>query len=347
QQFLSEAYSIWDCVIFATAPLGIITAIVTAIRISGPLWMCALIGRAREDLSSVELELMSSTSRDVGEIWNGETIVRSAGRLNVVQLILIRSESDDPPPKPKSDGSLDPQDDAEKAASEAPKIDVREFENAPNISLNLHSGSEWAILASAALIGTVLQLGVVVYSGSVTFHSGLRKLIPPYSDHVPHLAKMGFILLASGTVILTLALIVVCNVIETSTSEREWRVDNQLKEVRVMWLQRERYVGDQQFDAAILFAREDKHRVLTSQRSSGMKRRVKRSANIESIRHNIWRHVASNRTEWITLTSTTIAMVGFGLQFQGLRFLNWSCSLVQLAAIFAMTLIRATLRRGL
>jgi hypothetical protein len=95
-QYLSEAYSVWDCVIFATAPLGVISAIVAAIRVAGPVWMRAVIGRARENRASAELELMSSTSRDVGELWNGESIVRSMGRPSVLQLILIWSEINDP-----------------------------------------------------------------------------------------------------------------------------------------------------------------------------------------------------------------------------------------------------------
>jgi len=73
------------------APLGIITALVAAIRVAGPLWMRAIIGRARENRASVELEIMSSTSRDVGELWNGEAIVRSMGRPSVIELILIPS----------------------------------------------------------------------------------------------------------------------------------------------------------------------------------------------------------------------------------------------------------------
>jgi hypothetical protein len=95
-QYLSEAYSVWDCVVFATAPLGVISAIVAAIRVAGPVWMRAVIGRARENRASAELELMSSTSRDVGELWNGESVVRSMGRPSVLQLILIWSEINDP-----------------------------------------------------------------------------------------------------------------------------------------------------------------------------------------------------------------------------------------------------------
>ena len=78
------------------APLGIISAMVAAIRVAGPLWMRALVGRARENRASVELEVMSSTSRDVGELWNGESIVRIVGRPTIKQLIFIEKKKDDP-----------------------------------------------------------------------------------------------------------------------------------------------------------------------------------------------------------------------------------------------------------
>lgn len=53
-----------DNIIFALAPLGIITAIVAAIRVGGPQWLKAVVGRARENIATVELELMSSTSHE-------------------------------------------------------------------------------------------------------------------------------------------------------------------------------------------------------------------------------------------------------------------------------------------
>lgn len=53
-----------ESVIFACAPLGIITAIVAAIRVGGPSWLKAVIGRARETAAAAELDLMSSTSHE-------------------------------------------------------------------------------------------------------------------------------------------------------------------------------------------------------------------------------------------------------------------------------------------
>ena len=67
-----------DHIIFAMAPLGILTAIVAAIRVGGPSWLRAVVGRARENRATVEVELMSSTSHEVCELWNGHGIVRTS-----------------------------------------------------------------------------------------------------------------------------------------------------------------------------------------------------------------------------------------------------------------------------
>ncbi|CCX32968.1 Similar to hypothetical protein [Tuber melanosporum Mel28]; acc. no. XP_002841517 [Pyronema omphalodes CBS 100304] len=89
KQFTSESMGWLDNVIFAMAPLGIITALVGAIRVDGPVWLKAVIGRSRENRAAAEIELMSST---VGELWNGTAIVRSLGRPEIEQLIYIKND---------------------------------------------------------------------------------------------------------------------------------------------------------------------------------------------------------------------------------------------------------------
>ena len=79
---------------FAMAPLGILTAITAAIRVGGPPWMRAVIGRARENRAIVELELMSSTSHEVCELWNGEGLVRAMGEPQVQQIIYLEDYKD-------------------------------------------------------------------------------------------------------------------------------------------------------------------------------------------------------------------------------------------------------------
>ncbi|KAK4066241.1 uncharacterized protein Triagg1_8073 [Trichoderma aggressivum f. europaeum] len=88
-QFLSQAMGLSDCIILAVAPLGIITIIVAAIRVSGPPWLKALIGRATEGSAAAELELMSSTSKEIGELWNGTDVVRCAGSAPVWEFICL------------------------------------------------------------------------------------------------------------------------------------------------------------------------------------------------------------------------------------------------------------------
>jgi hypothetical protein len=83
-----------DNIILAMAPLGIITAIVGAIRVGGPPSLKAVIGRARENLAVAETELMSSTSKEVCEVWNGREVVRCMGLAPVVEFICLLHYTD-------------------------------------------------------------------------------------------------------------------------------------------------------------------------------------------------------------------------------------------------------------
>ncbi|KAI5797198.1 hypothetical protein FPQ18DRAFT_422484 [Pyronema domesticum] len=74
KQYMSQSMGWIEDLIFVVAPLGIITAITGAIRVGGPSYLKAIIGRAREGKGAIELELMSSTSTDICELWNGNGV---------------------------------------------------------------------------------------------------------------------------------------------------------------------------------------------------------------------------------------------------------------------------------
>ena len=93
-QFMSQSTGWADNVVLAMAPLGIITAIVGAIRCGGPSWLRAIIGRARESRAVVESELMSSTSNEVCELWNGQDVVRVMGKGPIREFIILTPEKD-------------------------------------------------------------------------------------------------------------------------------------------------------------------------------------------------------------------------------------------------------------
>lgn len=88
-QFMSQAMDWVDCIALAMAPLGIITVLVSAIRVGGPPWLKAVIGRARENIAAAEMELMSSTSEEVCELFNGNSFIRCQGTAPVWEYICI------------------------------------------------------------------------------------------------------------------------------------------------------------------------------------------------------------------------------------------------------------------
>ncbi|KAG8356569.1 hypothetical protein FVEN_g5726 [Fusarium venenatum] len=77
------------------APIGIVTTIVSAIRVSGPPWLKAVIGRSRENLSAAEMELMSSTSQETCELYNGLDVVRCQGLAPVKEIICLLPDHQD------------------------------------------------------------------------------------------------------------------------------------------------------------------------------------------------------------------------------------------------------------
>jgi hypothetical protein len=92
RQFMSESLTWLDHLIFAMVPLGIVAAVTGAIRVQGPHIAKAFIGRARENRALVEFELMSSTSHEVGEAFNGKGIVRVMGKPTIAEFLIFPRE---------------------------------------------------------------------------------------------------------------------------------------------------------------------------------------------------------------------------------------------------------------
>ncbi|KAF9768496.1 hypothetical protein IL306_014206 [Fusarium sp. DS 682] len=87
KQFLSESTTILDVIIFAVGPLGIITAVVSCIRVSNSTFLKSIIGRAREPHGMPEVELCSSTSENVCELWSNGGICRVFGRPKILEFM--------------------------------------------------------------------------------------------------------------------------------------------------------------------------------------------------------------------------------------------------------------------
>ncbi|KAK8244605.1 hypothetical protein HDK90DRAFT_478056 [Phyllosticta capitalensis] len=87
KQYLSETISFEEIIVFATAPLGILTTIVSVIRVCGSPSLRAFIGRAQEGEGNAEVELCSSTSKNVGELYNNGGIARIFGRPSLLEIV--------------------------------------------------------------------------------------------------------------------------------------------------------------------------------------------------------------------------------------------------------------------
>ena len=73
-------------------PLGILTVITGAIRVQGPRIVKSFIGRGRENRALAKIQLMSSTSKEVCELFNGKSIIRVIGKPKLAQLLVFPEE---------------------------------------------------------------------------------------------------------------------------------------------------------------------------------------------------------------------------------------------------------------
>ncbi|KAF2635423.1 hypothetical protein P280DRAFT_553799 [Massarina eburnea CBS 473.64] len=107
KQYLSESTSFEDYIIFALVPLGLMTAVVSVIRVCGGTWLRSFIGRAQEGNAAIEAELCTSTSKDICEVFNRGGITRTLGRAKILEIIRVRHKES------KDKAAAKPEDDEE------------------------------------------------------------------------------------------------------------------------------------------------------------------------------------------------------------------------------------------
>jgi len=233
------------------------------------------VGRATESRGTAELELMSSTSDSVCELWNGQAVSRVLGSPEVLELVFLRKDRTSQDPIPPSimsfaESKRYPQEDPyyqlvtsdDKSDREAIRLlnisgsqrqnlsndfDIEDYEGyhcAPNISLNVrgepnHPRELWAI----ATVGTALQLCVLVYDGIIT-QTSWGELKFKKGGSRTHDYSFPFTIM--GTVTIIIGMLLCSHVVESSTCEARWepRADQKLK---LAWLQRGQVVNGQTF----------------------------------------------------------------------------------------------------
>ncbi|RPA83161.1 hypothetical protein BJ508DRAFT_207380, partial [Ascobolus immersus RN42] len=315
KQFLSQSLTVADCIIFAMAPLGIITAMVGAIRTGGPPWLRSIIGRARESHVLAEVEYMTSVSHEVCEIWNGRSAVRVAGSSDTQMFIYVKEldESsnegkfiwkESPPNQNVEKGDIWP--------FELFKQHIALGNNvASNIIINL-ARTRMDVLYGGAVVGVILQTAVLVLGGLITYKLGWLK-----GDEA--VTWYAYPFTAAGTILLVSGMFICASVIEQCTNEFRFASKDPNQALRIAWIQKGITISEQSFDSYALFQPQTLDNVLMSYPA----------------------HLL------VTVIGTLLSFSGFVLQFVGLRAMHWSASLFQLGATVLMILVRVLIRWNL
>ncbi|KAK4031411.1 hypothetical protein C8A01DRAFT_42127, partial [Parachaetomium inaequale] len=341
KQFLSESVGFLDNLIFGLGPLGILTAVVSAIRLYGRASLKSFIGRAQEAHGIAEAELCSSTSHDVCELWSNGGICRVFGRPKILEFIYTRPQPRDPANFKEEVGEDPPHcgiytprevlvgntpDGSSDYWTEVPRpFPFRKFAPFPDLSLNVGTRrTSKRFLLGAVAAGVLLEASFFFYATWATFYN------PDFytGEDAPHL--WSFVLGMAGTVFLMFGMCLCAVLVERRSLERRFktvkRPDDGGVKPRLFWVQcGDQRVGDQQFRS---FAYSDEKQEYMTSYVSDPK----------------WDRVFGFRPSSVLWVAIVASLLGFACQFVGFRGLHGSITLYQLACTLVMSVVRALLR---
>ncbi len=237
------------------------------------------------------------------------------------------------------------------------------IKESPNISLNLRNRKSGLELRLTALVGVSLQLGVLVFSGLITY-------VPSWelAKEGRRVERYAYPFTASGTVILVVGMIICSCVVEQRTVEDVWKFTS--TEGHLLWLQQGGEVGNQQFNSFAIFAKRSHDSIRTS-RLFELSKHISEKDRPDRLAINIsrlsrwWRSLKKSNIKPATsavkpatsasmvvfkvlaTVGSSISIIGFVVQFIGLRGMHWSATIAQLVATVIMTVLRVWVRRDL
>ena len=359
RQYLSESTSFLDYFIFAMAPIGILTTIVSTIRVCGSPSLRAFIGRSQEGDGVVEAELCTSTSHDVCELFNKGGITRVLGRPHILELIFIPPQSASEKTSPTRDSTPDK---TSKTNDAVPLYLCRDYfggaignaqpsgsgwskarhnwpfasdlggpEIAPRPNLSLNVGIKrrsTCVFSAIAIIGLVLQAGVVAQAGISVWILGWN----PNNAKTLAARNYALVMFITGTVLMCGGMWSCAALIgETTKEQRFTRKREDASKSHLYWLQAGKQdVGGQHFDSFAYVNRindktnnTDKDPLLywtSSKKDLGKKFKLRTYAAVAAV------------------------LAGYIMQFIGLRGMKSAVSLAQLGVTIFMSVLRGLLR---
>ncbi|EGX91233.1 ankyrin repeat domain-containing protein 28 [Cordyceps militaris CM01] len=332
KQYLSESTSFLDYFIFAMAPIGVLTAMAAAIRVCGYSTLRAFIGRSQEGQGTVEAELCTSTGRDVCELFTRGGITRALGRPSILELVHVPGTKDDDGDKAGvhsfrqwvgSNGGERWHMTKESKEKHQESLWGNDLlaSHPPNISLNVGiiKRPRWVFIV-VAITGFTLQAGLVGLAAVGGWKLGWAVNKAGASSSVIYAPIMYII----GTTLMSLGMWGCAAVIGQTTHEIQYkRRPDELKkpQTRLFWLQPgPQFIGDQCFDPFAFTEDEPMKDWTLSTKNALPKLRFR------------------------TTLAVGATLIGYIMQFIGLRGMKAWVSLAQLAATVLMSMIRGGLR---
>ncbi|KAF6836671.1 hypothetical protein CPLU01_03465 [Colletotrichum plurivorum] len=335
KQYLSESTTYLDYFIFAMGPIGILTAIVSAIRVCGHSSLRAFVGRSREGNGVVEAELCTSTSRDVCELFNRGGITRVLGRPKILEFVYL------PPSENQIDSTIGnsriylfrdylnqfryPKIDWTKANGPGWKRLGPSALNPPNLSLNVGIVRQggWKYV-SVALLGFLLQAGVLFLAGIgvwVLDWNLSERDDSASRNYAPTMFIVGTTVMCSG--LWACAALIGQTTEETQYKRYKRKTGGHRRTSQLIWLQPNQVMGgDQSFDPFAFFEKADE----PLQTWTSSKRNM------------------DEKFELYTFLAVPAVLIGYIMHFIGLRGMKAWVSLAQLGTTVVMSLLRGLLR---
>ncbi|RYP44867.1 hypothetical protein DL768_008730 [Monosporascus sp. mg162] len=328
-QYLSESTSFLDYFIFAMAPIGIITAIVSTIRVCGSPSLRAFIGRSQEGDATIEAALCTSTSRDVCEMFNKGGITRVLGRPSILELVhnpssgrnenlnLFRSYLESASVSCEWGRTTHP------AGTRSGRwANTETLAPTPNLSLNVGiiQRPRWVYFAVAG-IGFILQsftlalagVGVWVLDWTLSEDSGTAA-----RNYAPSMFIIGTIMLSAG---MWSCAALIGQTTHEIRFERQGPQESWLSQL--VWLQPgPQVIGDQSFDPFAVFEQEGKPLKVWISSTKDLTKKYEAHT-------------------WIAIS---MVLVGYIMQFIGIRGMQAWISLTQLGITVIMSFLRGMLR---
>jgi hypothetical protein len=307
------------------------------------------INRARDSPDDEEKEILSSTSANVREIWDGKRVIRQIGQSQTAELVYNTKwqpgfglKVAEPLEVALDNSMLQAR---KKSRMSSKKLGPRPGAKdngwrilagkAPNITLHIEQAipEPWKVMLFMS-VGLMVQASVMIINALVVYRwrwLRLRSIVAPY----------GYPTWAAGTVAIALGVTLCARVVESSTSEYVLLPEENFDTGHLRIIRLQRGNPESKIPAYSINNAENNSQINISKRTFSPALEGDGMAALAS-----QEGTTVARTKLVlTVCGSILTLAGFICQNIGTRELHWSAGVLQLGVTIILAMLRAWLRR--